>query len=408
MFTTAFFNLLLNLDENWEVTNVTSDLENNEITLVVDFIAHKAQCPRTLNFFSIYDHATTRTWRHLDTMQYKTYIECRLPRIKNDLGNVLTIIPPWASKHNQYTLMFEHAAIDLLLATKNQTKTAKLMCCSFKVINRIIHAAALRGLNRREEIALQPTEHLSIDEKAFKRNHKYITVLSDPITGKIIDIEEDRTKKAVTKLIDKALTPKQQTQVKTISMDMWKAYLTVSKEKLINAEIVHDRFHLVQYLNKAIDKVRRREVKTNSELKNSRFALLKNECNLTDKQKIKFKMIRAANYEVSKAWEVCANFKSLFRQETEYQKAIRLYHSWVQDAGMKNIKEIDKIVTMFNNHLHGVVNALINKFNNAMAERLNGKIQEIKTIARGYRTFENFRNVILFFHGGLQLYPLKR
>lgn len=62
---------------------------------------------------------------------------------------------------------------------------------------------------------------------------------------------------------------------------------------------------------------------------------------------------------------------------------------------------------MFNNHLKGVINALTKNFPNAMAERLNGKIQEIKTVGRGYRTFDNFRSVILFFHGGLDLYPHK-
>ena len=60
---------------------------------------------------------------------------------------------------------------------------------------------------------------------------------------------------------------------------------------------------------------------------------------------------------------------------------------------------------MFKAHLAGVVASLVMHFSNAMAERLNGKIQEIKTIGRGYRTFANFRSVILFFHGGLDLYP---
>lgn len=36
---------------------------------------------------------------------------------------------------------------------------------------------------------------------------------------------------------------------------------------------------------------------------------------------------------------------------------------------------------------------------------LNGKIQEVKTVGRGYRKLENFRSAILFFHGGLDLYP---
>jgi len=50
---------------------------------------------------------------------------------------------------------------------------------------------------------------------------------------------------------------------------------------------------------------------------------------------------------------------------------------------------------------------LVESFSNAMAKRLNGKIQEIKTCGRGYRKFQNFRSAILFFNGGLQLYPLK-
>ena len=69
------------------------------------------------------------------------------------------------------------------------------------------------------------------------------------------------------------------------------------------------------------------------------------------------------------------------------------------------MKELIKVAKMFNNHIRGVINALTTSFSNAMAERLNGKIQEIKTAGRGYRTFQNFRNAILFFHGGLNLYP---
>jgi transposase len=75
------------------------------------------------------------------------------------------------------------------------------------------------------------------------------------------------------------------------------------------------------------------------------------------------------------------------------------------DATRRKVKEIDKVETMFKNHISGVVNALLTNLNNAMAERLNGKIQELKTVGKGYQTFNNFRNAILFFHGGLNLYP---
>ena len=71
------------------------------------------------------------------------------------------------------------------------------------------------------------------------------------------------------------------------------------------------------------------------------------------------------------------------------------------------IETISKVVDMFGRHLKGVVYALASKFSNAMAERLNGKIQILKSVGRGYRTFDKFRSAILFFYGGLDVYPLK-
>ena len=216
-------------------------------------------------------------------------------------------------------------------------------------------------------------------------------------------MEQDRTKESCNKLINKVLSDEQRQEVKTISMDMWTAFMSSSQELLPKAQIVHDRFHLIMYLNKAIDQVRRREVKKHELLKESRYALLKNPENLTDKQWLKFKSIRHLNFQVSKVWIVRENFKDLF--SSDKHRGATLYFQWATDALSEQIHELTKVVTMFNAHISGVVSALINNFNNAMAERLNGKIQELKTVARGYRTFQNFRSAILFFNGGLDLYP---
>lgn len=406
MFTQQFFDLLLNLDEDWQVTGVDADYKSEEITININHVSVEALCPESMEMCKIYDHAPLRKWRHLDIMQYKTYIVCQLPRVKNGEGKVVTSPPPWASKHERHTYLFEHVAIDLLLATKNQSKTAALLRCGFNVINRILHLSTARGMHRRN-LSTDIFNHISIDEKSFKKGHQYVSVLSHPASGCIMDIEEGRTKEATSALLDKCLTQEQQAAVKTISMDMWKAYISVVEEKLPQAEIVHDRFHLIKHLNEAIDKVRRREVKTHEELKNSRYALLKNEENLTEKQRIKFEAIKGANYNVSKAWEVRENFKGLYKMDNNKGNMLELFGNWANDAIHKQIKEVSKVTEMFRNHLCGVLNALIYKYNNAMAERLNGKIQEIKLSGRGYRTFKNFRNAILFFHGGLSLYPLK-
>jgi transposase len=104
-------------------------------------------------------------------------------------------------------------------------------------------------------------EHLSIDEKSFKKGHEYVTVLSDPISGVVIDVSKDRDYKACEQILNSSVKQEHRESVKTVSMDMWKPYMNATKDLLPSAEIVHDRFHLVKYLNDAVDKVRRREVK---------------------------------------------------------------------------------------------------------------------------------------------------
>lgn len=187
-------------------------------------------------------------------------------------------------------------------------------------------------------------------------------------------------------------------------MDMWKSYILAVDEVLPKVKKVHDHFHLIKYLNEAIEKVRRREVKVNEVLINSHYSLLKNRVNFTAKQHFKFEDVLRINTQVSHAWRLTECFKSLFGCQN-YQEAFRRYSDWSSFCNWEKIPAITKVVTMFGNHIKGVCNALVETVSNAMAERLNGKIQEIKTIARGYRKFANFRTAVLFFNDGLDLYP---
>ena len=161
-------------------------------------------------------------------------------RVKNKQGKVITVQPPWGGSGVSFSSQFEEKVIDLLQATKNQTKTALLVNCSFSMVNRIMHNSVERGMKRRpKELAFT---NLSIDEKSFKRNHHYVTVLSTPLSGVVIDVCENRTKQACSKLLSEVLKD-QADNVQTVSVDMWKAYLESISDVLPNAKIVHDRFH---------------------------------------------------------------------------------------------------------------------------------------------------------------------
>ncbi len=267
-----------------------------------------------------------------------------------------------------------------------------------------MHKAVERGLEKRSKNILY--KHISIDEKAVKRGHEYISILSDEMTGVVIGATEGRTKESVKTLCATALTSHQCSKVETICTDMWDAYIYAAKTFFKDAKHCHDNFHLVGYLNKAVDKVRRREVKQHEELKNTKYIFLKDHSNLTEKQRIKYETIKGVNYEVSKAWRVKENFRDIqFRQTSN--EAFHLFMQWRNDAKAAKIAEITDIVEMFDRHIKGIVNAIETGANNARAERLNGAIQELKTVGRGYRNTQNFITAIMFFHGNLKLYSHK-
>jgi transposase len=405
-FTNTFFNLILDFGDDWKVTKVEVNHKNKEVKLHLDYVGEHYLDPESREVAVLYDHTDYREWRHLDILQYKSYVSCRIPRVKCKDGKVRQVSLDWADKHDRHTYQFEFRVIDLLLATKNQSKTASFLDCSFRLVNRVMHRCTERGMQRRKLRDL-PIEHISIDEKSFKKGHKYATVLSDPLSGCVIDVGEGRSEQSASSLMSSTFTQEQLERINTISMDMWQAFINAAKENCPQAEIVHDKFHLVSYLNKCLDQVRRREVKDNEALNNCRYTLLKNEENLTRRQREKFELIKTANFEVSKVWRIRENFRELFDCYHEERSATAIFATWAYDSFMHKIKEVNKVVMMFMDHLKGVVNALISNLNNAMAERLNGKIQEIKTTGRGYRTFKNFRSAVLFFHGGLNLYPQK-
>ena len=178
MFSEQFFDLLLNFGDDWKVDDVKVNFKLEEVDIYMSYISDNAECPDSMKLCSIYDHRNIRRWRHLDTMQFKTFINCKVPRVKSSKG-VKTIKVPWADNYERHTYLFERLAIDLLKATKNQTQTMKLLRCGFNVVNRIIDHSVERGMERRpKDVAFT---NLSIDEKSFRKGHSYVTVLSSPL-----------------------------------------------------------------------------------------------------------------------------------------------------------------------------------------------------------------------------------
>lgn len=287
-----------------------------------------------------------------------------------------------------------------MLQTKSQARTSRLLRLTPDQVRHVMERSVEYGLSIRSRTKIY--HHLCIDEKA-RSKRDYVTVLSDGETGLVIDIVEGRAEENAKLLVEKSLTHIQRASVQTISMDMWQPFINVAKKMFPYAKICHDPYHLVQHLNKAVDKTRIREVKTQNDLKKTKYLFLADKASFTDKQYMKFDAISKANYEVSRAWRIKENFRDIIRSANR-EEAFTLYTMWFMESMKAHIPEMDKVLDMFASHSKGILNALRTGRNNGKAERLNGSIQELKTIGRGYKDAEHFRTAILFFHGGLVLH----
>lgn len=405
MHTNDFYSQLLGIFSPWNIDDVTLDMDNKRVDIQISYSGSKASCQCDKDC-PVHDRTNVRQWRHLDTCQLMTYIHCRLPRTKCDECKVKTLQAPWSLPHGRFTALFEALVIEWLLICRNQSKVAEQLNLSFDEVNGIMNRAVERGIAKRQEEVLM---QLSIDEKSMKKGHKYLTVLSNPQKGSVIEVCETRTEKAVKEMLESNLTEDQREQVECISMDMWKAFMNAA-ELLPEADIVHDRFHISQYLGKAVDDTRKKENRRLSKegigaLKNSKYLFLRNFSNIEEKHHERFTKALQSSETTASAWKFKEAFRNFFDLKNIEEGKVFL-EDWYQAAIKEKITDLTKAAKTIYNHREGILNYLKHWVTNAAAEALNGKIQALKSTGRGFKAFKNYRINILFHFGGLQLSPI--
>lgn len=406
---TQLYHHLLGIQQPWHVVHVELDLQEEAVRVYIDFEGQQAAfcCPECGEYANLYDRRETRSWRHLDSCQFQTFLVASLPRVSCKQHGVLTASVFWAEPNSRFTALFERFAIDVLQATQVQARAAQLLRLSADQVQYLMHKAVARGLGKRS--STDPVAHAGLDEKSFQEGHHYATILSDLGAGRVLDVVEHRTEEATTTLLKTALSAEQKATVRCVSMDMWPAFANAKTEVLPHAEIVHDRFHVAGYLNDAVDATRKDEHRQlvrqdDKTLVKTKYLWLRSDTTLTEAQRQSLEALCGLELETAKVWAFKESFRQFFACETEYGAAV-FFRQWQEAALALGNVHLSKVAAMLQRHLDGLLAYVRHRVTNALAENLNGQIQRIKTNARGFRQFANFRVAILFFLGKLDLYP---
>ena len=315
----------------------------------------------------------------------------------------------WSEPHGRFTAMFEQVVIQWLQVARCQSAVAKQLRLSFDQVHSIMERAVGRGLARREDL---PVKYVGIDEKSMRKGHRYMTVVSDLESGRVLEVSESRTQISAERALRGAVPKRFRDRVSAVCTDMWPAFMNAAASVLPKAKMVHDRFHVSKHLNDAIDKTRREEQRGlladgEGGLKNARYLFMRNFPDVAAGDLLRFEEARTVAEKTTKVWEAKETFRMGFWMQSTVASARNYLSKWCESAIEKGIPALTRVANMIASHAEGLTNYVLHPISNAKAENLNGKIQHLKASARGFRSFKNYRINILFYHGHLDLNPLK-
>jgi len=256
-------------------------------------------------------------------------------------------------------------------------------------------------------------ENLSFDEFKYakgKMAFEYINAES----GDILDILEERTSRVIKNHFMTNYSLKDRNCVKTVTIDMNAGYVSVIKDLFPQAEIIIDRFHLVQLISRSLNKTRvtvmnRLKRSNNEDMKKYRRLkrywrlLLKNEMKLST---VEYKYYGLFGQRLEKAIveEMLDYDPELKANYHLYQRLLRAFDTKQFDALESLLKERSSFLISsymrtslktLRKHLPYIKNSFSYPYNNGRIEGINNKIKVLSRVAYGYRNFYNYKKRIL-------------
>ena len=313
---------------------------------------------------------------------------------------------PWAEPSSRFTALFERLAIDWLRATSRQA-AAELLHLSWDQVQAIMQRAVGRGLERRQA---EPIPYIGVDEKSFRKRHRYFTLVNDIERRRVLYVAEGRRQQSLDGFWP-TLSDEQRRGIEAVAMDMWDPYVASVREHLPRSEskIVFDKFHIAQSLARAVDQVRRAENKLlqkagDERLVGSKYLWLRHPGSFSRKQWRAFEELRESDLKTARAWALKETAMRLFdfRRLSVARKFFRRWYYWATHSRLEPMKAAAR---MMKHRLENILTYLKHGITNAVSEALNAKIQWVKYTARGFRNQQNFVTAIYFHCGGLDLAP---
>ena len=442
----AVFGAALGLAPPWQVVSVEFDELLGRIEIGLDFPrGSRFACPEPgcANKVCPVHDTMEKRWRHLDFFEHQAYLLARVPRVDCALHGVHLVSVPWARSGSGFTLLME-AAMLTFAAQMPIAPLAKMARVHDTRIWRVLehHVGAAR-----KKLDFSCVTQVGCDETSARRGQDYVSIFMDLAERRVVFATEGRDADTVKAFADDlaAHGGSPRTQVETVCCDMSPAFIAgigqhlagqpaddtgedaeadpagvgatgtlgpdasrpvsdAQTAELHRPEIVFDRYHVVAKANEAVDEVRRKEAKSRPELKRSRYVWLKNEANLTVKQREKLVWLTRPSMHLATAR--AARWRDDFIEfydKASTEEAEAYLKRWCYGAKRSRLEPVKAFVATVEAHWEGIIAWQKNRLSNGLLEGTNSLVQAAKRRARGYRNKQKMITIIYLIAGKLPL-----
>jgi transposase len=345
-----------------------------------------------------------KRWRHLNFWQHPTYLSARVPRVQCPHHQVKQVTVPWARPESGFTLMFE-AFIMALAKEMPVAAVADLVAEHDTRLWRIVRHYVAQAHGEQDWSGIQA---VAIDETATRKGHRYATVVvqideKQEQPARLLFMTPQRSAASVGQFVEAmaahGATPE---QVRLAAIDMSPAYQKGVSEYLQQAQIVFDRFHVMQLAGRAVDEVRKQLRGEGADMKGALWALRGNESGLSQQQRQLRQDLCARHKQLGRATALRESLQDMWEWPGAASASLHL-KDWCSWAVHSRLPAFKKLAQTIKAHWAGILAYYPHRITSAAIESINGIIQTARRRARGFRNFENLKAICYWMAGDLNL-----
>jgi transposase len=365
----------------------------------------KGRCGRCHAKASWYDQGGgERTWRHVDVAFARCVLVADARRVDCLTCGPTVAAVPWARHDSAFTSAFEDLVVWEALAASKQ-RAADRYDVTWRAVDGACVRVAQETLDRSD--LLDGLIAIGIDEVKYKKGQKYLTVVCDHVSGRVVWAGEGRSTKTVRAFFD-ALGDDRAARLQFVSCDGAEWIRTVLAERAGQAEVCLDTSHVIGWATDALDSVRRSEwnrlrqagwAGAAKALKGMRWLLLRNWENLTGEQQATIRDLDKSNRRLLRAWQLKEELRDIFSLgPVEADAAL---DDWLHYASRSRLEPFVALARTIRRYRASILATIEWGFTNGLAESVNAAIGRLRTNARGYRHSDSLIAMIYLDRSGI-------